>query len=87
MARLPDARLPDGTGALVALYAYKDLRGWALESLRAAGYDVRRVHRVYLPKDPLDGEDTEVLYEEDGNVYTAWIEPTGHVLASSSGWH
>lgn len=71
---------------MAAIYAYKNLEAWALESLREAGYEVRRIHRVYQPKDPADGDAAEVLYEEDGRVYTALIEPSGHVLATCSGW-
>lgn len=68
------------------IYVHKDLMAWAIESLRAAGYDVRRVHRVYQPKDPSEGDCAEVLYEDDGRVYTALIEPSGHVIATCSGW-
>lgn len=71
---------------MAPLYVHKDLEGWAFESLKRAGYDVKRVHRVYQPKHAMDGDCAEVLYEEDGRVYTALLEPTGHVLVTQSGW-
>jgi hypothetical protein len=51
-----------------------------------AGYEVERVHRVYQPQHPDDGECTEVLYERRGKACTALVEPTGKVIITLGGW-
>jgi hypothetical protein len=54
--------------------------------LQNAGYEVERVHRVYQPEHPDDGECAEVLYERRGKAVTALVEPTGRVIITLGGW-
>jgi hypothetical protein len=72
---------------MAPLYVHTDpLEVWALEALLKAGFEVERVHRVYQPAHPDDGDVSEVLYERRGKACTALVEPTGRVILTLGGW-
>lgn len=60
---------------------------WALGALCSAGYEVRRVLRVYQPEDVDDGNCSEVLWVEiGGGACTTYMEPTGRVVVTMAGF-
>jgi hypothetical protein len=66
---------------MAPLYVHTDpLEVWALKALRKAGYEVERVHRVYQPKHPDDGDCARSCTSARGKACTALMEPSGRVI-------